>query len=95
MTYDFIPSTKFNRQFRILDKFTQKCIQNYINNVILKADNPHNHGKQLVGDLAVLWRYRIGDYRLIVTIQDNELMVLALQINLDEISIDKKVTLFL
>ena len=81
MTYDFIPSPKFNRQFRILDKFTQKCIQIYIYNVILKADNPHNHGKQLVGDLAVLWRYRIGDYRLIVMIQDNELMVPALQIN--------------
>lgn len=81
MTYDFVPSPKFNRQFRKLDKFTQKRIQNYINQVILKADDPHDYGKQLVGDLAGLWRYRIGDYRLIVMIKDNELMILALQIS--------------
>ena len=68
MTYDFIPSPKFNRQFRKLDNFTQKRIQNYINTVILKVDDPHDHGKQLVGDLAGLWRYRIGNYRLIVMI---------------------------
>ncbi|WP_460055059.1 type II toxin-antitoxin system RelE family toxin [Pseudolactococcus yaeyamensis] len=81
MAYKFVPSPKFNRQFRKLDKFTQKRIQSYINNVILKADDPHDHGTQLIGNLVGLWRYRIGDYRLVVVIQDKELIILAVQIS--------------
>lgn len=80
MTYDSTPSSKFNRQFRKLDNFIQKRIQNNINKVILKTGDPHDHGKQPIGDLAGLWRYRIGGHRLIVRIQDHELMILALQI---------------
>ncbi|EGF75734.1 toxin-antitoxin system, toxin component, RelE family, partial [Cutibacterium acnes HL099PA1] len=38
------------------------------------------HGKPLTGDLSGLWRYRIGDYRLICTLNDNRLTILALSI---------------
>ena len=38
------------------------------------------HGKALSGNLKGLWRYRIGDYRLIADIQDNELVIVAIDI---------------
>ncbi|MBE3061911.1 MAG: type II toxin-antitoxin system RelE/ParE family toxin, partial [Cutibacterium acnes] len=37
-------------------------------------------GKPLTGDLSGLWRYRIGDYRLICTLNDDRLIILALSI---------------
>jgi mRNA interferase RelE/StbE len=44
------------------------------------ADNPRNTGKALSGPLGGLWRYRVGDYRLICEIQDGVLCVLVLKI---------------
>lgn len=43
-------------------------------------ENPRDAGKALTGPLSGLWRYRIGDYRLICEIQDGILQVLVLQI---------------
>ncbi len=35
----------------------------------------------LTGNLAGLWRYRVGDYRIICDILDEELVVLALDVD--------------
>lgn len=43
-------------------------------------DSPRDRGKALSGNLAGLWRYRVGDYRLICDIRDDELVILALEI---------------
>lgn len=42
--------------------------------------NPRQFGEALKGDLAGLWRYRIGDFRVICEIRDVRLVVLALAI---------------
>jgi mRNA-degrading endonuclease RelE of RelBE toxin-antitoxin system len=36
---------------------------------------PRLSGKALQGDLKGLWRYRVGNYRLIAQIKDNELII--------------------
>ncbi|MCA5587154.1 type II toxin-antitoxin system RelE/ParE family toxin [Finegoldia magna] len=36
------------------------------------------HGKALVGDKSGYWRYRIGNYRLIAEIRDDELLIIAI-----------------
>ena len=41
------------------------------------TDNPKLHVKALTGNLKGLWRYRIIDYRLIVDIQDEELIIVT------------------
>ena len=43
-------------------------------------DPPRAHGKGLTGNLSGAWRYRIGDYRVLCGIRDDELVVLALEI---------------
>ncbi|MDE5797586.1 MAG: type II toxin-antitoxin system RelE/ParE family toxin [Treponemataceae bacterium] len=40
---------------------------------------PFRH-KPLVGDKAGLWRYRVGDYRIICDIQDDKILVTILRI---------------
>lgn len=43
-------------------------------------ENPKDRGKGLVGNLSGLWRYRIGDYRVICHINNGELIITALEL---------------
>ena len=60
------------------DKNTRKLLYNYISKNLKNTDNPKLYGKALTGNLKGLWRYRIMDYRLIVDIQDEELIIVAI-----------------
>ena len=42
--------------------------------------NSRQRGNGLSAHLTGLWRYRVGDYRVICEIQDVELVVLVLQV---------------
>lgn len=44
------------------------------------SDNPRSTGHGLAGPLSGLWRYRVGDYRIICDIQDHKLVVLVVEI---------------
>ena len=77
MTYKIVPTPKFAKNFKKLDPFVRKQIKSYLNRV---TDNPRAKGKALVANRTGQWRYRIGAYRVIVNIQDNELIILALEV---------------
>lgn len=47
---------------------------------IAASGNPRSKGKALTGNLKGLWRYRVGDYRAICEIRDDELVILAVKI---------------
>lgn len=42
--------------------------------------NPRLRGEALTANLANLWKYRVGDYRLICRINDRELLILIVKI---------------
>ena len=44
------------------------------------ADNPRQWGRALQGERRGLWRYRVGDYRLICDIQDEKITILVLEL---------------
>ena len=73
-------SERFKREFRKLDKYTQKMIRAWINKNLVDCTDPRQHGKGLTADKSGQWRYRIGDYRLICEIHDSELVILALTV---------------
>ena len=77
MTYKIVPTPKFAKNFKKLDPFVRKQIKSYLNRF---TDNPRAKGKALVANRTGQWRYRIGAYRVIVNIQDNELIILALEV---------------
>lgn len=77
MTYKIVPTPKFAKNFKKLDPFVRKQIKAYLNHV---TENPRAKGKALVANRTGQWRYRIGAYRVIVNIQDNELIILALEV---------------
>ena len=68
------------KQLRKLDKPMQKRLLDWLDDRIEGCKNPRHFGEPLRGEMAGLWRYRIGDYRVICEIQDQQLVVLALAV---------------
>lgn len=63
-----------------MDRGVQRLLFSWIDRHLDGIENPRLHGKGLVGDRSNEWRYRIGDYRLICDIQDNKMIILALEV---------------
>ena len=63
-----------------LDKATSRLIFNWIEKNLINCIDPRQYGKPLKGNLKGLWRYRVGDYRIIAEIFDNELIIEVVEI---------------
>jgi mRNA interferase RelE/StbE len=69
---------KADKQFSSLDFHIQKKIVRYLRERI--PNDPKLFGKELTGDKAGLWRYRVEDYRVICKLQDDRLVVLVMDV---------------
>jgi mRNA interferase RelE/StbE len=68
------------RELRKLSPETQTMILQYLRERVSVAEDPRRFGKPLRLQLAGLWRYRVGDYRLICRIEEFRLVVLVLKV---------------
>ncbi len=68
------------KELRKLDRQTQQEILRYLRERIATDENPRRFGKPLSREFAGLWRYRVRNYRIISTIEDNTLVVLVLRV---------------
>jgi mRNA interferase RelE/StbE len=68
------------KQLSKLDRQIARCILDYMDARIANDGNPRSDGRQLKGPLGRLWRYRIGDYRVISEIEDDRLRILVVRI---------------
>lgn len=80
MTYKVETTTRFNKEFKKLDHYTQRMIKSWINKHLVDCEDPRATGKALIGNYSGLWRYQVGDYRIICEIKDEELIILALTV---------------
>lgn len=80
MTYKVHYSPKAAKTLSKLDKSIQRMIYFWIDKNLEGCTNPRIHGKALSANLSGLWRYRIGDYRLIADISDETITILILNI---------------
>ncbi len=67
------------KQLKKLNKDSQIRVIKYLQKVE-KSNSPISFGKALTGNKRKLWRYRVGDYRVICYIKNKELVVLILEI---------------
>ena len=70
-------SRSAEKQIQKLNRTAQESIVRFLRERVQAADNPRQWGKPLHGDKGGLWRYRVGDYRLICDIQDERVTVLV------------------
>ncbi len=80
LKYSVETTTRFDREFKKLDRYTKRIILSWIEKNLEGCSNLRQHGKALAGNLSGQWRYRIGDYRLIVLIEDDRLVITALTV---------------
>jgi mRNA interferase RelE/StbE len=65
---------------RRLDQGVQRRILKYLKERLATTENPRRFGKPLTGDLKSLWRYRVGDFRLICDVREDRSVVLVLRV---------------
>ena len=67
-------------ELRRLDAPVQRGILRYLRERIATDEDPRRFGKSLTADMAGLWRYRVGDYRVVCRIEDERLVVLVVRL---------------
>ena len=80
MTWKVEWDDRARRELRSLDENVQARILRYFRERIATGENPRRFGRSLTGDKSGLWRYRVGDYRLICDINDGDDAVLVLRV---------------
>lgn len=76
----FLIAKQCEKTFSKLDRSIQQRIISHFEKKVLKDVNPRRLGKQLTGQLKDLWRFRVGDYRVLTQIQDEQLIILAIHV---------------
>lgn len=66
------------RQITKLDRHIQISIVRYLREHLERSEDPRRQGKALRGEKAGLWRYRVGDYRIICHLRDDSKTVVVL-----------------
>ena len=68
------------RELDKLDRPTQERITRFLRERIATDEDPRRIVEALRGAKATLWKYRIGNYRLLCDIEDRRVVVLVLMI---------------
>lgn len=79
MAYEVEYSATALRQLRKLDRPVARRVIDYLDEVA-ELEDPRARGTGLIGDRAGIWRYRVGDYRVLCDIHDADVVILALEI---------------
>ena len=69
------------RELDKLDKQVTHRILKFLHERLAKLDDPRSIGEALTGSrLGELWKYRVGDYRIIASIEDDYLLIIVVRI---------------
>lgn len=68
------------RALKKIDRPVSKRIIRYMGDVSA-LDDPRARGKALTGPLSGLWRYRVGDYRVVCEIRDETVTIYAIDVD--------------
>jgi mRNA interferase RelE/StbE len=69
------------RQLKQLDPQVARRLSRFLFERIAPLDDPRSIGEALKGsELGELWKYRVGDYRIIASIEDKLVRILVVRI---------------
>ena len=79
MNFKVVFTERAKKQLKKLDRYTSSLIIGWLEKNIDGCENPRIHGKGLVENKSGQWRYRMGNYRSICEIRDNEVIVFSIR----------------
>lgn len=68
------------KELKRLDRQTQLRLQSFLLDKIAPLDNPRCRAEPLYSHFGGLWRFRVGDYRIVCEINDEVLVITAVRI---------------
>lgn len=68
------------KQFKKLPQNIQKRIAAFFEERVLNQANPFTLASRLVNDEVELFRYRIGDYRVVTQVDQGKMIILAIEV---------------
>ena len=77
-TIEFVPAAA--RELNAIGATQASRIVKFLSTRLSKLDDPRSIGDALKGRLGQLWKYRIGDYRIIADIQDKKVLILVVRV---------------
>ena len=80
MKYKILFEKNADKQLKKIDTTQQRIIVNWIAKNLENTRDPRIFGKSLKGNLKNYWRYRVGDYRIIAKINDDEVRILIIEV---------------
>jgi mRNA interferase RelE/StbE len=81
MTWRIDLTPQARSDFKRIGNVEAQRILKFLRKRIQDSDDPRSMGKALAGvELGGLWRYRVGDYRILCRIEDEILCVLVVKI---------------
>ncbi|NLC04425.1 MAG: type II toxin-antitoxin system RelE/ParE family toxin [Tissierellia bacterium] len=80
MKYKILFEKNADKQLKNIDITQQRIIVNWIATNLESTNDPRIFGKSLKGNLKDYWRYRIGNYRIIAEINDDEVRILIIEV---------------
>ncbi len=70
-----------DKELSKLDPQIARRILNFLYQRVAASDNPRVIGEALKGaSLGEFWKYRVGDYRIIASINDSEIKILIIKV---------------
>lgn len=67
-------------QLRRLDRQMARRVIDYMDERVATRTDPRGLGRALTGPMGALWRYRVGDCRIVCDIQDDVMSVLVVRV---------------
>ncbi len=80
MKYQVFYEKKAIKSLSKIDKNQQKMIYAWIEKNLVATDNPKKYGTALKGNLKEYWRYRVGNYRILADINNEEIRIIIINI---------------
>jgi len=78
--YQVIFSKNADKQLAKLDKGEARIIMAWIRKNLCDCEDPRALGKALKGNYSNVWRYRVGNYRIMAELHDDKLIILVINI---------------
>lgn len=80
MKYSIVFDAKALKALDALDRAQSHLIMAWIEKNLINTDDPRRLGKPLKGKLSSDWRYRVGQYRVLVELLDQDLVIVNISI---------------
>lgn len=68
------------KKLKKMDRYQASLLIGWIEKNLVDCVDPKIHGKALVANQKGKWRYRVGDYRILALIEDEEILITIIDV---------------